>query len=35
MTWFARERDAHWVTPEEALAAALALLDDTGEKERP
>ena len=27
-TWFARERDVHWVAPEEALEAALALLGE-------
>ena len=32
-TWFARERDAHWVKPEEALAATLALLGEAGDRE--
>lgn len=27
-TWFSRERDVEWVRPEEALAVALARLDD-------
>ena len=27
-TWFARERNVHWVAPEDALDAALALLDE-------
>lgn len=33
MTWFARERDARQVEPEEALDAILALVGETGERE--
>ena len=33
MTWFARERDARRVKPEEALDAILALVGGTGERE--
>jgi tRNA dimethylallyltransferase len=33
MTWFARERDARRVEPEEALDAILALVGGTGERE--
>ena len=33
MTWFARERDARQVKPEEALDAILALVGETGERE--
>jgi tRNA dimethylallyltransferase len=33
MTWFARERDARRVKPEEALDAILALVGETGERE--
>jgi tRNA dimethylallyltransferase len=32
-TWFARERDAVWLAPGEALAATLALLDGEGDRE--
>ncbi len=33
MTWFARERDARRIEPEEALDAILALVGETGERE--
>ncbi|MFY9550435.1 MAG: tRNA (adenosine(37)-N6)-dimethylallyltransferase MiaA [Thermoanaerobaculia bacterium] len=32
-TWFARERDVHWVAPEKALEAAFALLGDAKGRE--
>jgi tRNA dimethylallyltransferase len=32
-TWFARERDVHWIRPEEAFAATLALLEEAGNRE--
>ena len=32
-TWFARERDVHWVAPEDALSTALALLDEAKVRE--
>ena len=32
-TWFARERDAVWLAPDEALATTLALLDGEGDRE--
>jgi tRNA dimethylallyltransferase len=32
-TWFARERNVHWVAPEDALDTALALLDEAKGRE--
>jgi tRNA dimethylallyltransferase len=32
-TWFARERNVHWVAPENALDTALALLDEAKGRE--
>lgn len=32
-TWFARERDAVWLAPGEALATTFALLDGEGDRE--
>jgi tRNA dimethylallyltransferase len=34
MTWFRREHDALWVSPEQAARATLARLDGPGETER-
>ena len=33
-TWFARERNAMWVGPEESFAATLALLDEEDRETR-
>ena len=33
-TWFARERDATWLAPEDAFAATLALLDEEDRETR-